>query len=150
MSPARRLAAAVLFAGLAVAATVARADALLDGVAAIPGIVEDVRIGGTWDRDGESGVYRIIVARSGGQSVTARMFIQWVAYQDDGGAAVRDTIEIKEFAELNVDLVDYTSESDENGLSIVIQTLDPNGSNDLDYDLTVVSPTQYKFGPASN
>jgi hypothetical protein len=127
------------------------ADPVLDGIKTLPGPVEDVRVGGTWDRDGKSGVYRVIVSRSGGDAITARLFIQWVAYGDAGDAAVTDTIEIPEFAALNVDIVDFTTESDDGGLQVFIQTLDPNGSgSDLNYELIVSSPTQYRFGPASN
>ena len=135
--------------GLAVAQP-ANADALLDGLKTLPGNIEDVRVGGTWETDGKSGVYRVIVSRSGGDVITARLFVQWVAYDDTGGATVTDTVEIKEFADLKVDIVDFTSESDANGLSVFLQTLDPNGSADQNYELFVTSPTQHKFGPASN
>lgn len=139
------LAFAFLFAGPA------RADQIADGIAAIPGAVDEVRIGGTWaDGDNNSGVYRIVVTRSGGDEVTARLFVQWVAYDDDGGAAVQHSIEIKEFADLNVDIDDFSSESDADGLSVFIRTIDPNGTNDLAYELFVFSPTDYRFGPATN
>ena len=128
----------------------ASADAIADGVATLPGSVEDVRIGGTWERDGKSGAYRIVVSRSGGDTVTARMFVQWVAYQDDGSATVEDSVEIQEIADLKVDIVDFNSESDADGLSVFIQTLDPNGTADQNYELFVTSPTQHRFGPASN
>jgi hypothetical protein len=137
--------------GFAVAAsTAALADAVLDGIATLPGSVEDVRVGGTWERDGKIGAYRIVVARTGGESVTARMFVQWVVYEEDGGASVETTIEITELSELAVDVVDFTSESDEDGLSVYIQTLDPNGTVDLDYALYVFSRNEHRFGPASN
>ncbi len=126
------------------------ADELLDGLKTLPGNVDDVRVGGTWDRDGKSGVYRVIVARSGGDAITARLFIQWVAYQDDGSLTVQDTVEIQELADLKVDIVDFTSESDNDGLSVFLQTLDPDGSADGNYELIVSSPTQHKFAPASN
>ena len=126
------------------------ADELLDGLKTLPGNVDDVRVGGTWDRDGKSGVYRVIVARSGGDAITARLFIQWVAYEDDGSLTVQDTIEIQELDDLKVDIVDFTSESDNDGLSVFLQTLDPDGSADGNYELIVGSPTQHKFGPASN
>jgi hypothetical protein len=126
------------------------ADAVLDGLKTLPGSVEDVRVGGTWDQGGKSGIYRIIVSRSGGDPITARLFIQWVAYDDSGGATVTDTIEIKEFAALNVDIQDFSSDSDSNKLTVDIQTLDPNSENNPTYELVVSSPTQYKFGPAQN
>ena len=142
---------AVLFAACLVAgAHPALADPLLDGLKALPGTVEDVRVGGTWERGGKSGIYRIIVSRSGGDPITARLFVQWVAYDDSGGADVTDTIEIKEFADLKVDVQDFTSDSDSNSLTVDIQTLDPNSSNNQTYELVVTSPTQYKFGAAQN
>jgi hypothetical protein len=135
---------------LATAATPVVADPVADGVAAIPGAVEDARIGGTWSAGDKSGVFRIVVARAGGDAVTARLFVQWVAYQGDGSATVEDSVEIVEFAALSVDVDDYTSESDSDGLSVFIRTIDPNGSDDLIYELFVFSPSEYRFGPASN
>jgi hypothetical protein len=128
----------------------AHADPLLDGIGKIPGAVEDVRIGGTWEKDGKNGEYRVVITRSGGDTVTARLFIQWIAYHDDGDTSVDNTIEIKELAALKVDVVDYTSESDQDGLSVYLETIDPNGNADQNYELHVTSPTEYKFGPASN
>lgn len=142
--------AAAAIAGFVAVSHQASADELLDGLKTLPGNVEDVRVGGTWDRDGKSGVYRVIVSRSGGDAITARLFIQWVAYEDDGSLTVQDTIEIQELADLKVDIVDFTSESDADGLSVFLQTLDPDGSADGNYELVVTSPTQHKFGPASN
>lgn len=141
------LAAGILAGGFSLPAL---ADEVFDGIAMLPGSVEDVRIGGTWERDGKIGTYRILITRTGGDAVTARMFIQWVAYEDDGGATVEDTIEIAELGALGVDVVDFTSESDADGLSVYIQTLDPNGTADQDYELFVFSPTQHRFGPATN
>lgn len=135
---------------LALAPLPAAADAIFDGIATLPGSVEDVRIGGTFERDGRIGFYRIVVARTGGETVTARLFVQWVAYNEDGGATVIGTQEIAELAELGVDIVDFTTEADADGLSVFIQTLDPNGTADQTYDLFVSSPTQYRFGEASN
>ncbi|MCR4282075.1 MAG: hypothetical protein NUV72_03485 [Bauldia sp.] len=140
----------VIFAICLSAVRPAFADPVLDGIATLPGSVEDVRIGGTWERDGTIGAYRIVVARTGGENVTARMFVQWVVYRDDGGAAVENTIEITELGDLKVDIVDFTSESDQDGLSVYIQTLDPNGNADENYELFVFSPTKHRFGPASN
>jgi hypothetical protein len=126
------------------------ADEIADGVAAMPGAVEDVRIGGTWQREGKAGTFRIVVARRGGNDVTARMFVQWVSYEIDGTATVEDSIEIMELANLAVDVVDFTSESDVDGLTVYIQTLNPNDATDLTYELFVFSPTEYRFNEASN
>lgn len=147
----RQLAArATLIAALALTTLPARADAVFDGISTLPGTVEDVRIGGTFEREGKVGFFRILVARTGGDNVTARLFVQWVAYEDDGGATVLGTQEVTELGALNVDVVDFTTESDADGLSVFIQTLDPNGSADENYELFVFSPTDYRFGPASN
>jgi hypothetical protein len=147
----RKLAlAAAISLGMSAIAGHALADDLTDGIAKLPGAVEEVRIAGTWDSGGNSGAYRVVIARSGGDQVTARLFVQWIAYEDDGGATVKNTIEIKELADLKLDIVDFTSESDQDGLSVYIQTLNPNGSTDQNYELFVTSPTEYRFGPASN
>jgi hypothetical protein len=49
-----------------------------------------------------------------------------------------------------VDVVDYTSESDADGLAVYLQTLNPNDDTDLTYELFVFSPTEYLFDQASN
>lgn len=143
-------AGAAVAVGIALAPFQAAADAVLDGIAALPGSVEEARVGGTFERDGRIGFYRIVVARTGGEVVTARLFIQWVAYEDDGGATVIGTQEIVELAELGVDVVDFSTEADADGLSVFIQTLDPNGSADQTYELFVTAPDRYRFGEASN
>ena len=128
----------------------ALADGIADGIATMPGAVEDVRIGGTWEAGSKSGAYRIVIARSGGDTITARLFVQWVAYGDNGEATVDNSVEIKEVADLHLDIVDYTSESDADGLSVFIETLNPSGEADEAYELHLVSPTDYHFGPATN
>ncbi len=138
------------FAALISAASPSHADTLADGIVAMPGQVEEVRVGGTWERGGNSGIYRVIVARTGGQAVTARLFVQWVTYTDDGGAKVENTLEIAEFNDLGVDIIDFNSESDADGLSIFIQTLNPNGATDDNYELFIDGPSEYRFGHASN
>ena len=135
-----------LAAALAFPQTV-RADPLLDGIGKLPGAVEDMRIGGTWERNGKSGVYRVVITRSGGDIVIARLFVQWIAHHG-GDVSVDDTIEIKELGALKVDVVDYTFDSDQTGLSVQLETIDPNGNADQTYELHVASPTEYKFGPA--
>jgi hypothetical protein len=126
------------------------ADALSDGVAAIPGSVEDVQIAGTWQQEGKSGTYRVIVSRSGGDEVTARLFVQWIAYGEAGESALENSMEITEFAPLNLDIVDITSESDADGLSLFIDTIDTSGSADEQYELHILGPNDYRFGPATN
>jgi hypothetical protein len=131
-------------------ASQALADEIADGVAAMPGNVEDVRIGGTWEAGNKSGAYRIIIARSGGEAITARLFVQWIAYGDNGEATVDKSIEIKEVGDLHLDIADYTSESDADGLSVFIDALGQDGKADESYELHLISPTDYRFGPSTN
>lgn len=141
----------LLFAMVGIAATTpGAADEVSDGIAALPGGVEDVRIGGSWQRDGKSGVYRIVIARRGGVTVTARLFVQWIAYGEAGGATVEDSIEISDFADLEFDIVDFTSESDAEGLSVYIEAIDPQGGADAQFELFIFGPDDYRFGPATN
>jgi hypothetical protein len=128
----------------------AAADPISDSVAALPGAIEEVKIAGTWQKGDKSGPYRIVISRSGGDSVTARLFVQWIAYQEDGGATVDSTTEIKELADLKLDIVSFESESDEDGLAVYLETIDPNGDKDGSYELHVLSPAEYRFGPATN
>lgn len=138
-----------------VAATIATAppvlaDGISDGIASLPGAIEDVRIGGTWQADGKSGVYRVLIARTGGDAITARLFIQWIAYGEAGEATLENTNEIVELASLGLDIIDYVSESDAEGLSAYIETIDPRGSTNEQYELFVFAPGDYRFGPATN
>jgi hypothetical protein len=146
----RSIVLAAAFVGGLLAVAPAQADALLDGLSSMPGSVDDVRIAGTWEQGNQTGAYRVVIARTVGEAVTARLFVQWIGYHDDGSTTVDKTIEIKELANLKIDIVDYTSQSDSDGLSVFIQTLDPNGKSDQNYELFVNSPTDYRFGPASN
>jgi len=139
------LAAALAFVHPALAA-----DPVTDGISAMPAGIEDVRIGGTWEKEGKTGAYRIVISRSGGDTVVARLFVQWISYATGGDATVDTTMEIKEIAEKKIDIVDYTSESDQDGLSVYIETIDPSGNGDQNYELHITSPTDYKFGPTSN
>jgi hypothetical protein len=144
---------AMSFAALVASAAtpaLAQSDPILDGIASLPGSVEDVRIVGSWNQGSQSGVYRVLVSRSGGDLVTARMFVQWIVYDDNGGAQVTSTVEIQELAQLGVDVVDFSGSSDGGPLTVNIQTLDPNGNADKNYVLTVNSPTQHTLAPASN
>src|SRR5690606_29531810 len=84
------------------------ADALATGIAAIPPAVEDVRLFGAWEREGRSGVYRVVIARTGSGERQARLFVQWIATPEDGEASVMATTEITELGGLKTDVVDLT------------------------------------------
>jgi hypothetical protein len=126
------------------------ADDVADQVKAIPGAVEDMSIGGTWQDGDRSGAYRIVVTRTGVERVTARLFVQWLAYGETGGATVADSIEIVELAALGVDIVNLATEADTDGLSLFVDTLGDTGELGETYEIHVFSPTEYLFGPASN
>ena len=139
------------FAGAMIAlASPGYADGISDGIAKLPGAVEDVRVAGTWQAEGKSGVYRMVIARTGGDAVTARLFVQWIAYGEAGEATLENTNEIVEFATLGLDIIDYVSESDAEGLSAYIEAVDPQGSINDQYELFVFAPDDYRFGPATN
>jgi hypothetical protein len=146
----KRLARYVYLAAGVALASPAFADALSEGVATLPGGVEDVRIGGTWQAGGKSGVYRIVIARAGGETITARLFVQWVAYRDAGEALVENSIEINEIFAEGLDIVDYVSESDADGLSVYLQTIDPVDGSNEQYELYIFGPDDYRIGPATN
>jgi hypothetical protein len=145
-----RLATLAFAAATVVAVSAVRADEVADGIATMPGGVEDVRIAGTWQNDGKSGVYRVVIARAGGNAVTARLFVQWVAYGETGEATVEHSIEITELGDLALDVVDYVSESDAEGLSVYIEGIDPEGGADEQFELFIFGPGDYRFGPATN
>jgi len=126
------------------------ADDVADQVKAMPGGVEDVSIGGTWQDGDRSGAYRLVVTRAGGEKITARLFIQWIAYGEGGLATVADSIEIAELGQLGVDIVNLHTEADDQGLSVFVDTLSDGGDVGETYEVHVFSPSDYMFGPASN
>lgn len=126
------------------------ADDVADEVKAMPGGVEDVSIGGSWQDGDRSGAYRLVVTRAGVEKVTARLFVQWLAYGEAGEATVADSIEITELAELGVDIVNLSTEADADGLSLYVDTLGESGELGETYEIHVFSPTDYRFGTASN
>ena len=124
----------------------ARADALADAVAAIPAGVEEVRFAGSWTEGDQGGTYRIIVLRSGGKPVTARLFVQWIALGSDGARVAR-SVEIEEFAALKADIADFFAEADADGLAVHIESA---GSDGAGYELFITGSNDYRFGRASN
>lgn len=126
------------------------ADDTADLVRAIPGAVEDVSIGGSWQDGDRNGAYRIVVTRAAGERITARLFVQWIAYGDAGEASVADSIEITEVGDLGVDIVNLSSETDETGISVFVDTLGDGTEMGETYEVHIFSPDDYMFGPASN
>lgn len=128
----------------------ALADEVPDQVRAIPGNVEDVSIGGNWQDGDRNGTYRIVVTRDGIDRITARLFVQWIAYGDTGEATVEDSIEIKELGDLGVDIVNLSSETDDQGLSVFVDTMNGGDGAGETYEVHIFAPNDYMFGPASN
>ena len=133
--------ALVLLAGLS--GQPARADALADAVAAIPAGVEEIRFAGSWTAGDKGGTYRVIVLRSSGKPIAARLFVQWIALGAD--VSVAKSVEIEEFAELRVDVADVFAESDIDGLAVHVESTQGDG-----YELFASGPGDYRFGRASN
>lgn len=139
------LAAAVL------AVVPSRADQIADAVGAMSADVEDVRVVGNWSAEGKAGVYRVVVTRSGTKEITARLFVQWIAYAGNGASGqLIASREIGEFAALGVNLIDYTFETSDTELAIYLQTVKPDGTDEKGYELVVESPDRWRFGPQGN
>ena len=134
------------FAAAIALAQAAHADPLLDRIGELPGAVEEMRVGGEWQQAEKKGVYRVAIARSAtSDGVTpARLFIQWIS-RHNGEASVDNTLEIKEITSLKADIVDFSMASVPNGLSVNVETIDPEGNENKSYEIVVASPTDYKF-----
>ncbi len=128
----------------------ARADALAEAVASLAPSVQDVRLAGTWEKEGRKGVYRVIVARSAAPDPTARLFVQWIATGVDGSQRVERSIEITELAALKLDISDFVAEPDPDGLTVFVEVVDAAKDTDQSYELFVEDDGTYRFGPASN
>jgi hypothetical protein len=133
-----------------VAAAPLRADPVSDGVAALSTTVQDVRTVGTWEKDDKKGVYRVVIVRSGPEP-TARLFIQWLAAAEDGTLSIDRTVDIQEMVELKRNIGDFVIETDEDGLSLFLEVIDPvpEGAKES-YELFIGDDESYRFGPASN
>jgi len=150
-SAARSAAALVVATALlAPVAGAARADAVSETVGALDPSVQDLRIAGSWEKDGRKGVYRILVARTATPKPTARLFVQWIATGVDGSVQVERSIEITELQQLKLDISDFVAESDPDGLSVFVEVVDPAQDTDQSYELFVDDDGTYRFGPASN
>lgn len=131
-------------------ASSAFADAVSDGVAAMPGSVQEVRFSGSWQSGGTNGVYRIVVARAATPAVSTRMFIQWVALGSGGQMTVVNTTEIGELGASGLNVTGFTAQSDAEGLALFLNVIPPGGSFPEEYELFVFGPNEYRFGVATN
>ena len=128
-----------------------RADPIADSVTALSPAIQDVRVLGTWEKNGQKGAYRVIVARSGPEP-TARIFVQWLARAADGAITVQRSVDIQEMVELKRNVGDLVAEADADGLSIFLEMSDPTAANAAkeSYELFIGDDETYRFGPASN
>lgn len=143
---------ALAFAGSS--ALPARADAVSDAVLSLPAgtAAGDMSIADesaeirlvTGRRAGQSGAYRVIVARDAAPTPTARVFIQWIAAHK-----VSFTIEVREFEALNTDIRNLTAKIEGGDLAVFIQAKSPNGDLNT-YELFVFGPNKYRFGKSTN
>ena len=116
----------------------------------MPPGVADVRIAGAWDRNGKTGLYRLVVMRGSQNPVTARLFVQWIAVDKKGAATMEKSLEIKEVADLKADIADLSADAAEDGLTVFVTTADSAGDPADTYEVVINGPDKYRFGPTSN
>lgn len=130
--------------------SIAKADDLSSAIEALPSIVEDIRVMGSWKNNDESGVYRVIfIGQDKNQS--GRLFIQWIV-ENEGHTKrhVKASIEITEFAELDAHMTDYRFDADPDGLVLFIDMKMPTSDIIETYELFIISSEHYNFGPMTN
>ena len=107
-------------------------------------------MGATRDRDGRSGVYRIVVENGDSAAAADRLFVQWRTQDNSGQETVENSIEISEIAAWGLDIVDYVSESDSEGLVLFIDVINPRTNFGEEYELFVFGPNEYRLGTSTN
>lgn len=140
---------ALLALALILAAPPVFADPLADGIAAIDPSIQQVRVPGSWEKDGKKGIYRVVLARTPGAQPGSRLFVQWLDLAPDGTASLTRSIEISELAALKLDVADFTTDV-EGGLTVFIEIAHPAADAAASYELIVEDDGTYRFGPASN
>ncbi|MBL8574190.1 MAG: hypothetical protein JNM13_10980 [Hyphomicrobiaceae bacterium] len=126
-------------------------DFLAGSVVSLPADIEDVRVVGNWtDAEGKTGVYRIVVVRTGSSTIVARLFVQWLTYPVGGTSGeVLSTVEIDQVRQLGANIVDYTFEDGGSELQIHL-TLSKAGDADREYEVIIRAADDYRFEPAGN
>lgn len=131
-------------------ASPAFSDTISSGTAAMSDDFHDIRYSGTWNRDGRSGVYRIVVENGDSAAAADRLFVQWMTQDNSGQETVENSIEISEIAAWGLDIVDYVSESDSEGLVLFIDVINPRTNFGEEYELFVFGPNEYRLGTSTN
>ncbi len=140
----------ILTLAVPVAEPLKAADPLRPAIQAMPLEIEEVRLFGRWTLEERGGVFRGIVTRSGSDPRTARLFLQWLAIDEEKKATLHATTEIIEFQELATNIVEFRHEQDPEGIVIFIDTIDSDDQNENTYELFLKTPEEYEFSLATN
>ena len=81
---------------------------------------------------------------------TARLFLQWLAIDEQKKVTLHATTEIVEFRELAVNIVEFRHEQDPEGIAIFIDTIDAAEQSENTYELFLQTPEEYEFSLATN
>lgn len=126
------------------------ADELTDAVAAVPANVDDLKVIGSWRVGDFRGTYRLVVARFGPTPVRARLFVQWIALENNGEARVESSVEVDELAALEANITALRTKVERDGLLVFIDTAGGEPGAPTTYELALGPPDQYRFGPFTN
>ncbi|MCX5515177.1 hypothetical protein C3941_12530 [Kaistia algarum] len=140
---------ALLALALILTAAPAFADPLADSIATIDPSVRQIRVPGSWEKDGKKGIYRVVLTRTADAQPTARLFVQWLVLASDGTPSLERSIEISELAALKLDVADFTTDI-EGGLTVFLEIAHPAADAAASYELIVDDDGTYRFGLASN
>lgn len=122
----------------------ARADAIADRIAQMPGEVEEARIVGDWVDGDEAGAYRLVVARTGVTEIRTRLFVQWLVFAETG-TRVKATQEIEELTELGGDLAETSVDMRDGALVLTLELAGPEKVAGT-YEVIVRAPGDTVFG----
>lgn len=134
----------------AVSFSPAVADTASNGAAGAHENIQDIRYAGSWNRDGRTGVYRVVIMQGNGERAADRLFVQWISQDNGGELRVEDSIEINEIAAWGLDIVDYVSQSDSDGLVLFMDVVNPHTRFGEEYELFVMAPNEYRLGIPTN
>ena len=134
----------------AISLSPAVADTTAKNTAVTQEISHDIRFAGSWYRDGRAGVYRVVIEQGGGATAADRLFIQWVSQDNRGELKVENTTEIREIAAWGLDIVDYVSQPDNDGLVLFLDVINTQTRFGDEYELFVLAPDDYRLGTPTN
>ncbi len=124
-------------------------DPLFQMIESVPVAITDIRLVGEWSEGDEVGIFRTIVTQDMVLGGASRLFVQWLA-PGDTGPRIRHQIEIKELVEERINIVDFTAETDQQGLALYLETVAANGGFSSGFEVFITAPDEYLFQPISN